>query len=249
MVKVNYIGRLGNQLFQYCFGRIMAEETGMRLCASPIPGFPGTQAAVNGRVATSPNHTTYSENVIVDFDAEIRFYKSSDIPVIVSAYMQRYEYYKKHREKIRSWLAVQPIDDPPGPNDLVIHVRLGDFVHHRRVLAQSYIHDVLKERDRYQNVWIVTDEPFSSYFHGFSGIKFYRGLDHMSDFRFIMSAKNIVLSASTFCWWAACLSNAEKVLFPVISKDVFWWNSICGRNPVDLWVPDSSFKAVVADLL
>lgn len=26
MIKINYIGRLGNNIFQYCFGRIIAEE-------------------------------------------------------------------------------------------------------------------------------------------------------------------------------------------------------------------------------
>ena len=28
MISVNYAGRLGNNIFQYCFGRILAEELG-----------------------------------------------------------------------------------------------------------------------------------------------------------------------------------------------------------------------------
>ena len=42
MIHVEYGGRLGNNLFQYCFGRILATELGYKLEAPRINGFQGT---------------------------------------------------------------------------------------------------------------------------------------------------------------------------------------------------------------
>ncbi len=38
MIEVRYKGRLGNNLFQYCFGRILAESLGFTLKAEYIEG-------------------------------------------------------------------------------------------------------------------------------------------------------------------------------------------------------------------
>ncbi len=48
MVEVKYIGRLGNNLFQYCFARILAQGLGYKLKAEPIAGFPNTKKEVEG---------------------------------------------------------------------------------------------------------------------------------------------------------------------------------------------------------
>ena len=42
MVTVKYLGRLGNNLFQYALGRIIAESLDYPLQASAIDGFDGT---------------------------------------------------------------------------------------------------------------------------------------------------------------------------------------------------------------
>ena len=41
-VEVQYVGRLGNQLAQYCLGRSIATQLGFCLFADPLPGFPNT---------------------------------------------------------------------------------------------------------------------------------------------------------------------------------------------------------------
>ena len=48
MVEVRYQNRLGNRLFQYCIGRILAEGLGYAPAAGPVEGFPGTAAMVGG---------------------------------------------------------------------------------------------------------------------------------------------------------------------------------------------------------
>ena len=48
MIDIKYQGGLGNVMFQYCFGKILAIELGYKLNAKPIFGFPQTQIPVNG---------------------------------------------------------------------------------------------------------------------------------------------------------------------------------------------------------
>ena len=48
MISVNYTGRMGNNMFQYCIGRIMAEKMGYALSAKPISGFDGTLEKIDG---------------------------------------------------------------------------------------------------------------------------------------------------------------------------------------------------------
>src|SRR5207249_9176759 len=38
MIEVQYVGQLGNNLFQYALGRILAEKLGMELRCAPAPG-------------------------------------------------------------------------------------------------------------------------------------------------------------------------------------------------------------------
>ena len=49
MIKVTYLGRTGNNLFQYCFGRILAEKTGMKMESEVLEGFPNTKKKVAGK--------------------------------------------------------------------------------------------------------------------------------------------------------------------------------------------------------
>jgi hypothetical protein len=62
MISVKYQGRLGNNLFQYCFGRILSEETGMSLFSGKIPGFCNT-TKVDGRMAIGEAKTLSGHEV------------------------------------------------------------------------------------------------------------------------------------------------------------------------------------------
>jgi hypothetical protein len=48
MIEVRYKGQLGNNMFQYCLGRILAEELGFALQAGPISGFSNTEEKIGG---------------------------------------------------------------------------------------------------------------------------------------------------------------------------------------------------------
>jgi hypothetical protein len=56
MIEVRYKdkGQLGNNMFQYCLGRIPAEELGFALQAGPISGFPNTEEKIEGLSIQEP---------------------------------------------------------------------------------------------------------------------------------------------------------------------------------------------------
>ena len=97
MVEVQYRGRLGNRLFQYCFGRIVAEGLGFALHAEPIPGFAGTAEAVRGAIHERPVVTL--EHHVVDLEALLGDPRPRRI--VAHGYFQRYEYYRAFRDVIR----------------------------------------------------------------------------------------------------------------------------------------------------
>ena len=67
MVEVKYIGRLGNNLFQYCLGRIIAEGLGYKLKVDPIPGFPNTNKPVEGL-----DYSSYASQILTNTSSKFK---------------------------------------------------------------------------------------------------------------------------------------------------------------------------------
>lgn len=236
MIKVNYAGEfpgntsLGNKLFQYAFGRILAEKYNRQLVADAIPGFPGA-VPLGGEImgGTPYKHTGH---ILHEDDLP------HDRPWHLSGYYQRYEYYRPYKEKIRQWYAhnMMPWLDKTS---ICLHYRLGDFVQDNFNLPVDFVIsliDDIKHLDRV--VFIVTDDPkhkiiktLTSYYKYASAIHHDKEID---DLKFIMYFNEVWLSQSTFSWWAAWLGHAKRVLFPV-TKTGYWSDE---RPEIDLWVDD-----------
>src|ERR1035438_1108189 len=104
MVEVIYDGGLGNYLFQYCFGRILAEKLGYKLVASPIPGIRGTYDVVDGH-----NYGTETILTLRGQKPDLSFLNNAESKnhLLLTGYFQRYEYYEQHGQRIRNWLAIE----------------------------------------------------------------------------------------------------------------------------------------------
>ena len=214
MVEVRYVAQLGNKLFQYCLGRIIAEKLGFKLKADPINGFPNTGKNIDGH-----NWSSYPTQILegqqVDLQAILE--DRTKRKIILEGFFQRYEYYRDYKNIIRNdWLLTDiNIPDQIDPNDVVIHVRRGDYLNHGYALPLSYYESALK-KIKYNRVFIVTDEPSDPFLSRF---KPYNAIIHkgsmLEDFKFIMLFKKIILPESTFSWWAAFLSGAEEICSPV----------------------------------
>ncbi len=69
----------------------------------------------------------------------------------------------------------------------------------------------------------MRNDRFLSLFNKYNAI--IRFGEQLEDFKFIMSANKICLSDSNFSWWAAFLSNAEEIYFPMSIKS-HWMGTV-----------------------
>jgi hypothetical protein len=113
-------------------------------------------------------------------------------------------------------------------DDLVINLRLGDFLsrHWDRLLLFEYFEQFIS-KVKYNRIFIVAQseildvqfynffcKDFDSKFHPIYSINNTSG-NFMHDFNLVRLFDNIAISQSSFSWWAALLSDAKKIYFPV----------------------------------
>lgn len=214
MVEVRYRDRLGNNLFQYCLGRILAEHFGYTLQATPLEGFSRTNDSIIGAEHTSPEEILEGQRI--DLDAVLR--DSSPRKIVLNGWFQRHEYFTPHRERIQSWLTMDAEHlTPCADADVVVNVRRTDYIGLGWALPFSFYEEAIERAiPNGGRVTIVTDDPADTFFYHFRRWRpaFFKGtpLQQMS---YMSNAPRLVMSASTFSWWPAFLGQAQTVVCPV----------------------------------
>lgn len=213
MVELKYNCNTGNRLFQYCVARIIAEHHGLKLKADGIKWFPNTFEKVDG--------LSYEENPVTlkghEIDLESILNKKCKNKIVLNGLFIRWKYLENFEEKIKKWTYVDMNNFNPLPEDEVaVHIRGKDYLrvshkndHFKYVKPEMY-KNILP---LYRKVHIVTDDrqhPVIPFLIKEYGAKI-TGYNSFDDFRFLMSASNIVFTFSTFAWWAAYLSNAKTI--------------------------------------
>lgn len=246
MIEINTIYNdvskqgLGNRLFQYCWAREIAEKKGFYMKSNPIPGFPETYNDIPGVKFFENELVTPEATQIFDMDL---IYKHLG-KIVVSGYSQRYEYYINNKEKIRKWLKIdnENLYEIPDVDDIVINVRLGDYVSLGWDLPIEYYEEMLK-KEKYKNAYIICDEPKNPKLSRLTSMgciiidnNQYGEKKYIADFVFTKNAKKIIIANSTFSWWAAFLGSG-KVYYPCIK---FPWIPNPSKNDVDLMVYDEN---------
>jgi hypothetical protein len=254
MIYINYVNdpgnsSLGNHLFQYCIGRILAEKCDFWLVAAALPNFPNAAGDASD-IAYMQNTICLTGHVL---DESLLFNNDGSVKkqtIIIDGFFQRYEYYKPYKEQIRNdWL--KTVDVFPAKKSCNIHLRLTDYLEHNQTIALDYYVKCVKlrqaelpEEDKITIVNIITDDsnhPLCKELidrlgeiDGILDVCAITRDDEFEDFLAIQAADTIVLSQSTFGWWAAFLSKASRIYFPV-SKHGYWSEE---RPDIDLWVDD-----------
>lgn len=229
---------LGNRLFQYCWARQIAEKKGFYFKTNPIPGFIETYNDISGIKFFENELVTPEATQIFDMD---KIYNHLG-KVIVSGYSQRYEYYVDNKKNIKKWLKIEDEDsyEIPDEDDIVVNVRLGDYVSLGWDLPIEYYEEMLKN-EKYKKAYVVCDEPQNSKLDKLISMgciikdnTMYKNKKYIADFVFVKNAKKLIIANSTFSWWAAFLGEA-KVYYPCIK---FPWIPNPSKNDVNLEVFD-----------
>ncbi len=220
MVEVQYRDRLGNNMFQYALGRIIAEELGYELQAEPLPGFFETTAHLQGVHYEAPEQILGGHRIDL---AEVLADRSPR-KIILNGWFQRHEYFTPYRNRIQSWLAIDPVHHVPCSDaDLVVNVRRTDYVGLGWALPFSYYEEAIERTlPKGGGLFIVTDDPSDTFFLRFRKWKpvFFKGTP-MQQMSYMSHAPRLVMSASTFSWWPSFLGNAETVVCPVPSFGIW----------------------------
>lgn len=231
----------GNRLFQYCWAREIAERKGYSLIPDPIVGFPQTYEILPGK-------EVFENEFVTGYQPEQQIFNMDQIyehpgKIRVHGYPQRYQYYSFNKDNILKWLTIEneELYDVPDEDDIVMHVRLSDYVPHRWNVPINYFISILK-KEEYKNAYFVTEDPTNPTLRELidfgciikDNSRFGPVNASIADFVFLKNAKKIIMSPSTFSWWAAFLSEGI-VYYPY---NVGLWSKSPGIGDIDLRVLD-----------
>jgi len=273
-VKVTFLGRLGNNLFQYALGRIVAENHGLELrcerLPEPAPSFMGHNLEV-GPSATIENLTFYFPNAplylpgraysepiecfeikpgtnwsgnLIDLQSILA--NRTPRQIRLAGYFQRFEYFEPYRDRIRVWFRLRPIPAPfrVAANDVLVNIRRGgDYGILGWTLSLSYYDQVLSNLRNLGKVYICgecIDNQVRRCFAKYEPI-YYDGAP-IEQFIFITSFSRIILSNSTFAWWAAFLSEATEIYAPRSAYGHAY--GFTGYRDVDLHMREPRYREV-----
>lgn len=170
--------------------------------------------------------------------------------------MQSMFYIKDNRDLIKSWVEIKKGGLTELPDNLcIIHIRGGDFRFSSAFLNKSYYDSAISKmiiRDPNMAFAIVTDDvgyskrlyPDIPIVGGSStGVSDDNIASHHTggpiwmDWSILSSAKNIIMSASSFSFWPAYLNDNAYVIAPMYwadyNKSDGYWS--CGDSIVDGW--------------
>lgn len=213
MIKIEYRGRFGNNLFTYAYSRIMAERFNLELISNlPREGYLKNTPNKKGNVYTTEPITISDINdpnfISPDF--------SSPRTYLIDGYFQDIKYYSD-KSYIKTFFELPSLSF--NENDIVMHVRLSDYANFGELGTVLHPNYYIKALDlaNFKDLYIVTDDPNNDYLRCFS---------HLSpiiisnkpdqDFKFLMGFKKIVIGNSSFSWWASYLGIASEIYTPSV---------------------------------
>jgi hypothetical protein len=241
-IKIDLSGGLGNQMFQYAFGRSMSVhyKADLFINEKPILANPERKYMLEKMFNILPKNDFQRDyNLISEVDpyteeSEIKYYNlDSNKNFHFLGYWQNENFFKKYENIIREDFYLEP--KKTSENPLVIQVRRGDFVgnkSHEFCDLDWYLNaiSIMSSLTKFDSLIISTDdiEWTQNNFKNLDYPIFWMGLDEKETFEHMISAKNFIISNSSFGWWGAWLSKPKNVIcpkiwFPANSK----WNTSC----------------------
>lgn len=227
MNVIHLCGGLGNQLFQYAFGRVQKEY--------------GINVVYDAGWYQGKNSKLPARSYILDkFNVDVSFGENSRLEKVMEkgfdlsllkkdgfnfhGYWQYPDYYNCILPILRKELCVKEeywtkealdiLDEISMVNDSVsIHVRRGDYLQlpDFPVLSLNYYLQALEQIKVKGNIYVFSDD-MEWCRSNFKGVRFIH-LNEYLDFELMRWCSNNIISRSSFSWWAAYLnSDSDKIV-------------------------------------
>lgn len=237
MIGIKLDGRLGNQLFQFAFIYTTAKKLGTVFYIDKLPhriqlykyfqlkGFGwinhffyylvGISLKYVGIIKNTSSITHKNYSLYKGFfQSESFFIDCKDD--IQSLFQIKKKYTLQFNSRYNDLLAQKKI--------IVIHIRRTDYLTHGKkevgglnvALPNSFYENAIKaikDFDSYQLIVIGDDLSFARHLFGnFSNVMFEEN-SLIIDFQLMLNADALIISNSTFAWWAAWLNNKKAPVY------------------------------------
>lgn len=252
MIKTELIGGLGNNMFQYALGRILADDKNYNLRVPDMQRLAEHFKNVN---EITDKKTVESNILNIGYDSTSKHIQNVDMQealthqggINLKGFFQKQQLYYNHRDKLKE---IFKLDDNTNvdPQDLVVHIRLGDYVVLNQHLHPVVYFEIIK-RIEYKNCIIITDQVDHPFIHSITQSIpncTARQNSMMEDFKILLSAKKLLISQSSFSWWASFLGEQDKVYVPLYSSNSGYpWKLSPDTDDIDL-IPNNSKYVKIA---
>lgn len=252
IVQFDPYAKTGNRLLQFAFGKILSLQKGVPLYCQPIPGFVNTYNYNNPIQITNTLPTSNFGAQNVDMDILL----TTDKDIIINSYLQKYHYYIEHITFLQQLFAVEN-NITVDKDELVIHIRGTDYRDGNVHIKDHIYLDILNKLSP-TKASLVTDDINTDVVKQLcnNGVRLVtqnnetnkgNGLNsyEMFDYLYMLNSNMLLLSQSTFSWWAAFLGNQEKVFIPYDVNNEGMWKINPGIDDIDLIPTNNKFQKVI----
>ena len=218
----SYGRNLGNKLFTYAVGRIIAEKLNYKLVLPDnckiqrngiVEDFP--YYSLDGNIINEPEFGVcdrlMSENGI-DFVIENAIGKK----IFLDGYFPKYDYIKKYKKNVKDYYKDLILNND-GKNDIIILLRDSNCDGTFKLPDQYYLS--ILEKLNFDNLYVSYDHAekhetlFNCLREKYNPI--FLDIPILDLFKFITQKNTIVASQGTFSFWSCFLSNATKIYWPI----------------------------------
>jgi hypothetical protein len=239
MIHTHYRGQsdicsgFGNHMFQYAVSRILSKQTKYFLNAVK----PGKFLELN---TLENNDIVYQDNPLIYDKSEVDYDELSKHRGLLYMYgfFQSYQNIKNDKEYVRRIYFFEKDKTLYDDNLISVHIRLGEYYRDDNHLPIEYYIDVIKDSKKIPVIY--TNEPNNPLIDEIQKLFNCEVISNSEweDFVSIASYKNIIISQSSYSWWAAWLSDASTIYYPRTSKR--YWQHRNDGNDINLIVDDES---------
>lgn len=230
MIKIDFdINNTGNRIIQFLFGYVISEKKNMNLIFTPIEGFSKLQNILNRE---NKDYNFITTRSFGDQNVNYDLLLNHDGGILINSYLQRLNFYLE-KEKLKHLIEPdEKTDFKVSEKDMVIHVRLGDYVLGGVNIPFNVYDNFIKENnEHYERFIILTDDVNSEIIKNLLKNK-KTELVHQNkfkDFDLLRKSTNTLISQSSFSWLATYFGESKNIFVPIPENGHI--NSMWKKNP------------------